>query len=301
MVLVWFLLNPAATSAERIIPFKLTRNKIILPVRINDSRTLEIILDTGMPSPGVLLFDQSLGQELNLFGTRQFSIQGAGEGQESKAYMVESAKLTLGETEFSTQNVLVLQSDNMTGFATDGVIGYTLFGPNVVEIDYDLKSITLYEPEEFTPPSEWEAIPLDFKNERKIPWVRLIISVEPGKDFIAQCYIDCASSEALELLIKTDMKYALPKGLENRYLGKGLSGHIFGQFGLVAGLKLGSYQLKNVPTAFPEKNIRSKQPGADGILCNNALRRFNLIFDYSRSILYIKPNRTFSEPFSTGR
>jgi len=37
--------------------------------------------------------------------------------------------------------------------------------------------------------------------------------------------------------------------------------------------------------------------GADGILCNNALRRFNVIFDYSGSMLYIKPNRSFDIPF----
>ncbi|KPK63414.1 hypothetical protein AMJ83_07020 [candidate division WOR_3 bacterium SM23_42] len=32
------------------IPFKLSRNKVMLPVRIDDSRELKVILDTGMPS-----------------------------------------------------------------------------------------------------------------------------------------------------------------------------------------------------------------------------------------------------------
>jgi len=301
LILIALFFNLSFTAEVGRIPFKLTRNKIILPVRVNESRTLDLILDTVMPSSGLLLFNKKLGQELGLTGTRQFQIQGAGEGQGTNAIMVESVRLTMAETNFLEQDVLVIQSDTMTGFATDGVIGYTLFGSYVVKIDYDIKTIILFETEGFEPSAGWESLELDFKNERKIPWVKVVISVDLKNDFSAECYIDSASSEALELLIKSDMKYTLPEGLDTRYLGKGLSGHIFGKYGTVAGLKLGSYQLINVPTAFPEKEIRSKQAGADGIICNNTLRRFNLIFDYARSRLYIIPNLTFSQPFTDGQ
>jgi len=32
-------------------------------------------------------------------------------------------------------------------------------------------------------------------------------------------------------------------------------------------------------------------------LGNNALRRFNVIFDYSSETLYLKPSRHYTEPF----
>jgi len=43
--------------------------------------------------------------------------------------------------------------------------------------------------------------------------------------------------------------------------------------------------------------VRSRQQGADGILCNRALQRFNLIFDYAGKKLYLSPNRAFLVPF----
>ena len=131
----------------------------------------------------------------------------------------------------------------------------------------------------------------------KIPFLDASVSIIGDKEIDVSIYIDLASSEALELLVKPEMKFALPGNLKSKYLGKGLDGHILGQFGRVASLKIGSFMLRDVPTAFPKSEVRSRQHGADGILCNNALRRFNLIFDYSRRKLYIKPNSHFSESF----
>lgn len=286
--------NPG--EKEQQIPFELLRNKIILSVRVNDSRELKIILDTGMPSQGLLLFDRDLADELKLTGTKRFRVQGAGKGQVSYALRVESAKLTLSGVDFENQGVLILQSDTMRGGLTDGVIGNTLFDSYTVKVDYDKKIITLLDPSSFETDPTWEMISLTF-NENKIPFLDASVSIAGDKEIDVSLYIDLASSEALELLVKQEMKFALPVNLKSKYLGKGLNGHILGQYGRVASLKIGSFLLHDVPTTFPKGEVRSRQHGADGILCNNALRRFNLIFDYSRKKLYIKPNSHFSESF----
>lgn len=276
------------------IPFKLLRNKIIVPVRVNNSKELNIILDTGMPSDGLLLFNKNLGDELELVGAKRFRISGAGRGKVSYALRVESALLTLSRNDFGNQSVLILESDTMHGFLTDGVIGHTLFGSHVVQIDYDTKVITLIEPSEFKTEPTWEEIPLTF-NEHGIPFLNAAVSINGEKEIDVFLYIDLASSEALELLVKPDMKFLLPEGLTEKLLGRGLNGDIYGQFGRISSFRIGSYVLHDVMTAFPQAAIRSRQQGADGILCDNALRRFNLIFDYSRAKLYIKPNGFFHE------
>jgi len=279
------------------IPFKLLRNKIIVPVHVNNSKELNIILDTGMPSDGLLLFDKNVADELKLEGAKRFRISGAGKGKVSYALKVESALLTMSGNNFENQGVLILESNTMRGYPTDGVIGHTLFGSHVVQIDYDTKVITLIEPSEFNADSIWEEIPLTF-NDHGIPFVDAVVSIRGEEEIDVFLYIDLASSEALELLVKSDMKFSLPEDLTEKHLGRGLDGDIYGQFGRISSLRIGSYVLHDVPTAFPEAAIRSRQHGADGILCDNALRRFNLIFDYSRSKLYIKPNGTFREPFA---
>lgn len=284
------------TQLERKIPFELSRNKIIIPVQVNDSREMKIILDTGMPSTGLLLFDSALIDELGLSGGKKYLIDGAGKGMTTYSFMFEGAKLTLGEADFFEQKLLILQSDTMAGTPTDGVVGNTLFGSSAVKIDYEKKIITLTDPSKLNVDHTWEEIDLTF-NKNGIPFVNAQISAEGETLTGVSLYIDSASSEALELLVKPDMKFSLPEDLEDRYLGRGLSGDFFGLFGRINTLKIGSFILREVPTAFPKTKVRSRQKGADGILCNKTLQKFNLIFDYSGKKLYIKPNLNFSEPF----
>jgi hypothetical protein len=286
----------AESGKAGVIPFEILRNKIILPVRVNQSKVLNIILDTGMPSQGLLLFDQSLAEELKLEGAENYLIRGAGTGKVSYAMNVDAVELSIGGIIFENQRVLILQNDTMSGFTTDGVLGNTLFGSHIVKIDYDKKVITLLDDLGFTQESGWEILDLTF-NENNIPYVNASVSVNSDKVIDVSLYIDLASSEALELLVKPGMKFTLPEDLKEIYLGTGLSGHIYGKFGRVDSLQLGSFVLRNVPTAFPESKVRSRQREGDGILCDNALRRFHIIFDYKGKKLYIKPNSYFSKPF----
>lgn len=284
-----------AESAQRI-PFEIDRNKVILPVKVNDSRPLKIILDSGMSGPGVILFKKELGDELSLEGAENYRISGAGRGKESYAIRAESQELAVGDVVFSDQPVLILQNDTMSGFPTDGVMGNTIFGKHAVRFDFENKIITLVRTGTFNPDSSWETLDMAI-NDHGIPFIKAAVSVSGEEETPLLVYIDSASSEALELLVRPDQKFTLPGNLEMRYLGRGLSGDISGQFGRVAVLRLGSFVLKDVPTAFPKADVRSRQPGADGIICNNTLLRFHVVFDISAEKLYLKPNSLFGKSF----
>jgi hypothetical protein len=130
-----------------------------------------------------------------------------------------------------------------------------------------------------------------------IPWIEGTVDVRGDGDIPVSLYIDLASGEALEILVRDGMKVPVPETLEDAYLGAGLSGDIHEQVGRVAAISLGSFRLRDVETAFARVKIRSKQDNADGIVGGDILRRFNLIFDYQSLSLYLKPNRYFAEPF----
>ena len=184
----------------------------------------------------------------------------------------------------------------MSGFPTDGVMGNSIFGQHAVRFDFEKKIITLTKSGSFHADSSWETLEMSF-NDHGIPLVKAAVSISGEKEIPLHVYIDSASSEALELLVRPDQKFSLPANLETRYLGRGLSGDITGQFGHVKMLRLGSYVLEDVPTAFPKAEVRSRQPGADGIICNNALLRFHVVFDFSAEKLYLKPNGLFGQSF----
>ena len=52
--------------------------------------------------------------------------------------------------------------------------------------------------------------------------------------------------------------------------------------------------------AFAPTLVRSKQDGADAVIGNGLLCRFNVVFDYadtSQARLWLKPNDAFDDPF----
>jgi hypothetical protein len=268
----------------------------MLPVRVGDSRELKVILDTGMHFEGLLLYNTDLIDSIPLNNAIEVQVPGAGADSASKAVMADSMTFLVGPVEFENQRIIILTSETMKGFPSDGVTGYSLFGNYIVEIDYERMVIILHESKEVMVDSSWEWLPMTFK-DYKIPWIEAAVSIAGGKDIPISVYIDLASSDALELLVKQGMKFEVPDNLREAYLGRGLSGDIYGHEGRIASLKLGSFRLEDVVTAFAPYEVRSKQKGADGIVGNNALRRFNCIFDYKNARLYIKPNEFFSELF----
>ena len=93
------------------------------------------------------------------------------------------------------------------------------------------------------------------------------------------------------------MKVHLPEDTEEAHLGTGLSGEIYGRRGRIARLIIGPYEIEDVYVAIAPADVRSKQDNADAVIGNGALSRFNLIFHYAGKNLYVRPNRSFHEPF----
>jgi hypothetical protein len=257
---------------------------------------LKIVLDTGMAFEGLLLYDKQLTDQITLEDAIEVKVPGAGGGSPSTAIMADSASFFAGQKEFTDQRIIILQSGTMDGLPSDGVTGYSLFGRYTVEIDYDRMLTLAHDPGKFEPDQDKEWIPMTFK-ENLIPWIEVTIDVKGEKEIPMSVYVDLASGEAVELLIKEGMKFELPQDLEETYLGTGLSGDIYGYKGKIESLKLGSFRLQDVLTAFAPAQVRCKQKGADGVIGNGLLSRFNVIFDYDNERLYLESNSRYDEPF----
>jgi len=127
------------------IPIKLERNKTIIPVSIGDIGPLKIVLDTGMPFEGLIIYNPDLKDSIILKKEIQVRIPGVGGGEPSIALMDDSATFFVGDVEFKNQKVLVLQNDLYKGFPSDGIIGYSILGHYAAEIDYDKNMMRLYD------------------------------------------------------------------------------------------------------------------------------------------------------------
>lgn len=277
------------------VPFTLDRNKIIIPTSVNGSKPLRLILDTGMGFDGVYLFHKEAVNLIDTTGAMEMKVPGAGGGEPSSATMIENGKIGFSDVSVSGQRILVSHSAHTQRFPTDGVIGWNFFGHYIVEIDYDNQIIFLHDTTYAPSDSTWISLPVEMRGN--LPFFDVSVEVVPKEVNAMKVYIDLASGEALELLVHKDQMFTMPDCLVRSNLGTGLSGDINGQYGRSKGLEIGGYDLDNIPTAFAPARVRSKQQGADGVLGNGLIRRFNIIFDYSHSRLLIKPNKTFDMPF----
>lgn len=279
-------------SVPKIIHFKLDRDRLILPVTIGDKR-LRIILDSGMPWEGFYLFHKDVETELNLRNPATVNVGGAGSGEASTASMFDSVTVKIDQEIFPQQLIVISRSEATRDFLTDGVTGRTVFSYPVVGIDFDSSVMTLSESLPILD-SDWLILPLHF-NENDIPFLTLPVAILPNDTLTPmEFYIDLATSEVIEMLVKKDIKWAVPGGQPKEVLGTGLSGDVEGFRGYVSKIRIGGNELLNVKATYPDADSRSKQQSkADGILGCGFMKHFNFYIDRHSRLMYLKPSKYF--------
>jgi hypothetical protein len=283
-------------DAGTVIPIDAVGGRTLVTIRIGDVDVPRILLDTGMSFDGVMIYNPAYADSLDLAQAIDVRVPGAGGGEASNAVMVDSAEFDLGSIRMKNQRIILLKSDIYKGFPTNGIIGYSIFGHYAAEMDYDRKAMVLYGSGAPRVDSTWTEVPLYFK-ANNIPWVNVAVVIADEKPISVSTYIDFAASEAIVLLERPVMKFALPRETKDVHLGRGLSGDVYGKAGRISKLIIGGYELTDVPAGIAPAAVRSKQPDADAVLGNLALSKFNLIFDYAGRKLYLRPNASFSQAF----
>jgi hypothetical protein len=291
------LLGPGPIAAEPLarIPFFVQDHRIVIEMKAGDSPAMKVLLDTGLTFDGVYLFQEKWIESLGLQDLVERNVSGAGEGDPTSSVKSDGATLSAAGFEFHDQTIYVSRSPRTQRFPRDGVAGWSLFGHHVVEIDHETGTLLLHDPATFEPDTSWKAIDIELR--KRIPWLEVGIDVDGEQEIPASVYIDLGAGDALLVLVRADMKLTVPKETERRLIGVGLSGEIHGEFGTVSRVTIAGFELHDVLTAFPRAEARSRQEGADGIVGSDLLRRFHVVFDYSRLKLYLKPNREFGTPF----
>ncbi|MHC1780789.1 MAG: aspartyl protease family protein [Bacteroidales bacterium] len=285
-----FRWTPGVVSTS--FPFELIGNIVVIPVEISNVK-LRFILDTGMPSMGGLITNYKKGQTLNLTYMGEAKVGGAGGGF-SSAKVAGGVIFRIGDIEFFNQTVVVMpESKNLSYFESDGVIGNEILTQFIVDINYDSKIITLSDPVKFKPPTDYQAIDIPF--EGYYPYVKCSATFENGVTVPLTMVLDLGASHSLSLNIGTQKGIELPKKNLTISAGRGLNSEITGKTGRIKSFTFGSYSFESPLVSFNEKKLMPFEK--EGNLGSGILNRFNIIFDYPNKKMYIKPNKTFKNPF----
>ena len=282
------------------IPFRLINNHLILSILVNASGPVDAVLDTGMPTPGLALYEgpRTRDVELDFDPSMQVQVAGAGgSGGRLNARMATGATLELEGLIIRDVRVIALPEMDDFGGYHNAIIGYSLFERFVVELDYDRRIMRLHEPASFEPPSAAHVLPLIMRN--RLPFVSVLVTPRDGEAYDAEVVVDLGASHAISLNTDSSEAISIPEESLDAVLGHGLSGPVEGKVGRLAALELAGARLADVLASFPigEHQHPRGMDSRQGNLGSDVLRRFTTIFDYSRERMILVPNRSFSEPF----
>jgi hypothetical protein len=291
-------------SKSLTIKFKTSSNLIIIPVTINESDTLNFILDTGVRYP--IITELPFVNKLNLNYLMPIAIKGLGEGVELTAYRSANNTMSISGLTASNQEVQMIIDENfqishILGIPVHGLIGFNLFKDYIVEIDYINEKITLNKPEYYKYRDRRKDIimPLNFDGNK--PYVNTEIITDDSTKVPVKLLVDTGASDAIWLSENSDERIQFPKKHIETFLGRGLSGDLFGVKGRIEGIWVGPLILPQPIVSFPSSELIDQLLSSNdrnGTIGAEILRRFYVTIDYRNSRLTLRPNNKLKDDFN---
>ncbi len=279
--------------------FELINNLIVMPITVNGAK-LSFILDSGVSKP--ILFNLTNNDSLQVNNVSEITIKGLGNGEPIKALKSRGNIFSIGNVRNWNQELYVVMDKSMNfspslGVPVHGIIGFDLFRDFIVDINYSAKTIKLYNPKKYVykENKRVETLPLIIKGRRSYVEANVLVENEP--DVPVKMLMDTGSSDAVWLL--KDQLLELPDKNYKDFLGKGLSGEIYGKRTKIKRISIGRFSFFDAKTAFPDLEAFSNKiiSGRNGSLGGEMLSRFNIVFDYRGKKVSFKKNKNFSKPF----
>ena len=281
------------------IPFRLIRNMVVIKLQINNKGPFNFVLDTGVGL--MLMTEPTMVDSINLVQKRSIKITGLGDEGDYEAYVTSPLKIGIPGLYSNGISAAILKKDyfNLSGYVgipIHGLLGWDFFNNLAVKVNFSDSTLTVCRPKDLKVPKRSQRLPITI--EEKKPYLETQVTFPNGKKAKNKLVIDLGAGHPLSLenLIKTS---GLPTVYIRANLGVALNGPINGYISRMKEINIGKYKIKNVITSFPDGNNQSQAYSVprDGNIGVGILKKFNVIFDYTNSAIYLKPNETFDVPF----
>lgn len=284
-----------------VIPFKLSNNLIIVNVELNSTK-LNMILDTG--SSDNILFSVPNDKELIINNPSQTSVIGLGTNESVSAIISTNNILKIKDYHDKNFRILILDENEIDliskmGIEINGILGYSFFKENIIEINYIKRKITIYKNDSILQKrriKKYTKKSFDLHDNK--PYVNINSSISDTKEDM-KLLVDLGLSDGLWIFENDSTK--IPDKNIDDYLGFGLSGEIKGKRARVKRINLSDFYFSDVLVAYPDSvfynNIKIIND-RKGSLGGEILKRFHLIINYKEKNIFFKKNNFFSNEFN---
>ncbi|HYK50499.1 MAG TPA: aspartyl protease family protein [Terriglobales bacterium] len=299
LVPVAFSCNAVAADAANIIPFAAYSNYVWLSVRVNGSRPVQFTLDSGA-SASVISQRVADEQGLGAKGQRRESNLGTGESAPNVS-RAANVTLNLNGIEVRKKEISVVSMDGLEsaiGHRIDGILGAEIFRRYVVEIDYANSRITLFDPGDYKYDGAGRALPLEIRNDR--PFLRATVALQGAPPVEGLFIIDSGAAGTLSLYSPFVRKHQMLSPIQKTvpHFVHGIAGQAPEMLARADSLRLGPLVIARPDVALSIATRGSTADSSyDGAIGAEVLRRFKVIFDYSRKHVILERTSAGDEPF----
>ena len=287
----------AIVRAPITVPFELVTRHIVVNAKINNSRPLSFVFDTGAKS---CVVDIDVARELGLKLEGQLRMGGAG-SETLPGSFVREATWTLGGLDGFAQPVdLAIPLARLAGrfgHDFDGIIGSDFIQQFVVEVDYEMRILRLHDKDTFTYAGAGESIPIEL-NQQGFPYIEGEVTPMAGDPIKGKFVLDLGSGGSLVLMSPVvNEHHLLGAGMKTyRAIGVGgVGGASTGQIGRVRELRIGKFSVSNPLAMFSQDKAGPMAQTLIGNIGQQIASKFRVFLDYSRNRIILEPSGTFSD------
>ncbi len=283
-----------------------------IPIRYNyglllvqgkvDSVQGNFVIDTG--SDWLCL--DSIFQNSNL--TKKYdcfysTISGVGNSFQNITVITDSIGLSTGNNSYRTYDVPVVNLKPIGGDIVDGLIGTDYFERRIMEINYKKEYIRILNDIKSIDLSKYKKIKIKIVDYRY--YVPLTVKINGSVTIKGYFFLDTGSPSSC-LTSSTAENNNLKKNIEHkvRYYSNhgGIGGESSGYDFIADSLQISGFSFGNVIMSFSSDESGVLADGDYlGILGNNVLERFDILFDFNNYNLYIRPNEDYAALFNINK
>ena len=211
-------------------------------------------------------------------------------------------RLRIGPLEYLDHKVLLLPLgaiSKASGYQVDGVLGWDFLNRYVVRIDFEARTMTLFDPATWSYDGDGAEVPVSL--QYRIPVVEVPLVTPTGDELRPRLALDLGSAHiAVRLLGKyvDDHAAALSAIATEAPIGDGVGGRMHGRVGHLREARVGGLTLRE-PTIGICSDVRGVSALAifDGTIGAPFFNRTTMILDYAREQIVLEPHAGFDAPY----
>lgn len=273
-------------------------NHLYFNAVIRDSIPARLVFDTGNTS---LLLDSTFyAEHFARQGTlRKAFVGGAGDGRQMANIDMSGWEYRVGEYAHKDQTAVVLNLRKILGNNVSGMFGMEFVRGRKIEFNYADEYMRILGDEQ--PDATYTCIDCKWLDNSKTRiLVPVKIALDAGVTREGLFLVDLGSSGTLNINSSSVAKMGLQShsGVQKMiYAVGGIGGSRTDYLAKLASVELGGLSVGNIRAAYSGNSAGAlADKRYDGLIGNELLERFDVIFDFAECKMWLRPNRNFDTP-----